>query len=115
MHALRVAVPDVGGHRRAVALAIAAPVAPARVPQTALIIRLHRNHVVARVEGGFPQQFAGCLRLHGPVGVDDARVDGVLLGSGARKVNLPREAEVVDVRHQLSCKCYFCLFLVMSR
>ena len=103
MHALRVAVPDVGGHRRAVALAITAPVAPARVPQTALVVRLHRHHVVARVEGGFPQQFAGGLRPHGPVGVDDARVDGVLLGSGAREVHLPREAEVVDVRHQLSC------------
>ena len=102
MHALRVAVPDVGGHRRAVALAIATAIATARVPQARLVVRRNVDRQVALVEGGVVQHFALLVRPLGPLGVGDARVLGNVVAPGAREVHFPRVADIVGRRQKIS-------------
>lgn len=64
MDSLLVTRPDVGGHGRAEALAVAAPRAGTTVPLTVLVETLDAYDVVAVVEGRAADDLAG---VHGPV------------------------------------------------
>ena len=89
--------PGVGGQRRAEALAVAAAVAMARVPQAVLVVGLRVHQGVARGENVLEDDFARSLRPVGPARVELARVDLVDGGPGARAENSPGLSEVFQV------------------